>query len=92
MGRAELEINSQETPQPIENKDVSSTPHSTPAQEAVHDPVHVESLSEDALSQIPHELKQIISVWPDLPEHVRQAVVTLVASVTVTAREGDEAV
>ncbi len=92
MGRAGLELDSQETPQPLENKDVSSRPHSTPAQEAAHDPVHVGSLSEDALSQMPHDLKQIITGWPDLPEHVRQAIVTLVASVTVTAREGDEVV
>ncbi len=58
----------------------------------MHDPVHVGALSEDALSQTPHDLKKIITGWARLPEHVRQAIVTLVASVTVTAREGDEVV
>ncbi len=90
MGRAGLELDSQETTQLLENKDVSSRPHSAAAQEAVQDPVHVGALSEDALSQVPHELKQIITGWPKLPEHVRQAIVTLAASVTVTTREGDE--
>ena len=42
--------------------------------------------------ELPDELAEIIEAWSTLPEHVRQAIVTLVASVTVTAREGDEVV
>ena len=64
MGRAGPELDPQETTQLLENKDISSRPHSTPADEAVHDPVHVGALSEDALSQVPHDLKQIITGWP----------------------------
>ena len=77
MGRAGPESDSQETPQPLENKDVNSMPHSTPAQEAVHNPVHVGSFSEDVPSQIPPGLKQIITVWPALPEHIKQAISAL---------------
>ena len=46
------------------------------------------------LSDTPSDpgLAEIVEVWSTLPEHVRQAIVTLVASVTVTAREGDEVV
>ncbi len=42
--------------------------------------------------ELPDDLAEIIELWARLPEHVRQAIVTLVASVTVTAREGDEVV
>ena len=42
--------------------------------------------------EVPADLAEIMEVWSTLPEHVRQAIVTLVASVTVTAREGDEVV
>ncbi len=38
------------------------------------------------------ELAEIVEAWSILPEHVKQAIVTLVASVTVTAKEGDEVV
>ncbi len=84
MGLQDSNIN----PQAPENKEVSNVGDKG----AVHDPVHVGPLAEDALSKMPHDLKQIMTGWPDLPEHVRQAIVTLVASVTVTAREGDEVV
>jgi len=42
--------------------------------------------------KLPPDLADIVEAWSALPEHVRQAIVTLVASVTVTAREGDEVV
>jgi hypothetical protein len=42
--------------------------------------------------EVPADLADIVEVWSALPEHVRQAIVTLVASVTVTARERDEVV
>ena len=42
--------------------------------------------------ELPDGLVDIVESWSTLPEHVRQAIVTLVASVTVTAREGDEVV
>ncbi len=41
---------------------------------------------------LPADLADIVGAWSTLPEHVRQAIVTLVASVTVTAQEGDEVV
>ena len=37
-------------------------------------------------------LAEIAEVWSTLTEHVRQAIVTLVTSVTVTDKEGDEVV
>jgi len=40
--------------------------------------------------ELPADLADIVEAWSALPEHVRQAIDTLVASVTVTAREGDE--
>ena len=48
--------------------------------------------SQDAIciESLPNDLAEIIESWSTLPEHVRQAIVTLVASVTVSAREGDE--
>ena len=42
--------------------------------------------------ELPDDLADIVEAWSTLPEQVRQAIVTLVASVTVTAREGDEVV
>ncbi len=48
-----------------------------------------------AKGQVPElsdELAGIIESWARLPEHVRQAIVTLVASVTVTAKDSDEVV
>ncbi len=42
--------------------------------------------------ELPADLADIVEAWSALPEHVRQAIVTLVASVTVTAREGDKVV
>ncbi len=50
--------------------------------------------SPDAINikSLPPDLAEIMRIWPNLPEHVRQAIVTLVSSVTVTAREGDEVV
>ncbi len=46
------------------------------------------------LSDTPSDpgLAEIVEVWSTLPEHVRQAIVTLVASVTVTAKDSDEVV
>ncbi len=46
----------------------------------------------NSLQNLPADLAGIVEAWSTLPEHVRQAIVTLVASVTVTAREGDEVV
>ena len=43
-------------------------------------------------SKTSSDLAEIVESWTRLPEHVRQTIVTLVASVTVTAREGDEVV
>ncbi len=50
--------------------------------------------SQDAvcIESLPNDLAEIIESWSTLPEHVRQAIVTLVTSVTVTAKEGDEVV
>ncbi len=42
--------------------------------------------------EVPADLVDVVEAWSALPEHVRQAIVTLVASVTVTAKEGDEVV
>ena len=47
---------------------------------------------ESQVLELPAELAVIIESWSTLTEHVRQAIVTLVTSVTVTAREGDEVV
>ena len=44
------------------------------------------------IESLPNDLAEIIESWPRLPGHVRQAIVTLVSSVTVAAREGDEVV
>ncbi len=44
------------------------------------------------LPEVSADLGEIVEAWSILPEHVRQAIVTLVASVTVTAREGDAVV
>ncbi len=40
--------------------------------------------------EVPADLADIVEAWSMLPEHVRQAIVTLVASVTVTTRDSDE--
>ena len=56
---------------------------------AVHDPVHIGLFSEEILSHIPHDLKQIMTAWPDLPEHIRQTIKTLVS---VSVKEKDEVV
>ncbi len=51
---------------------------------------NLESAASQAGSQglgLPDDLAGIIKSWSTLPEHVRQAIVTLVASLTVTARE-----
>ena len=42
--------------------------------------------------ELPADLADIVEVWSTLPEHVRQTIVTLVTSVTVTARDSDEVV
>ncbi len=46
------------------------------------------------LSDTPSDpgLAENVEVWSSLPEHVRQAIVTLVASVTVTAKDSDKVV
>ncbi len=36
---------------------------------------------------IPVELAEIIAVWPELPEHIKQTIETLVGSVTDTSKE-----
>jgi len=42
--------------------------------------------------KLPAELAEVVRKWDALPAHIRQAVMTLVSSVTVTARDGGEGV
>jgi hypothetical protein len=75
MGWAGLEYSSEKWPQVPQYKEVSNiTPcHSTIAM--VQNPVH--------LLQKNPELMQVVENWPDLPEHIRQTILTLVESVTI---------
>jgi hypothetical protein len=39
-------------------------------------------------SAIEPDLEAVIAAWPDLPEHIRQAVLALVGTVTATTSPG----
>ena len=70
MGDGGLELNSQKPPQLLENKKVKDTHYPTPVSETVHDPVHH--------SVFCPELQAVISIWQELPEHIKAAVNALV--------------
>jgi hypothetical protein len=48
--------------------------------------------SEGEVATLPSDLAKIVEAWSGLPEHIRQAVITLVASVTVAARDDAQGV
>jgi len=66
-----------------QNKGVSDTSADTLQPTRVQNPVHVDTSS----GNISSELAEIVEVWPELPEHIRQTIKTLVSSVTATSEE-----
>ena len=42
---------------------------------------------ENSSTPLPSELIEIVNSWPDLPEHIKQTIKTLVGSVTVKSEE-----
>ena len=69
MGDTGFEVSSQKTTQAQHNNALSNTAANTPQQEKVQNQVQI-------LQKHP-ELKQIIKVWPDLPEYLKQAIKAL---------------
>jgi hypothetical protein len=69
LGGTGLELNSENLPQAIENKELTESNDDAPIPPRVQDWVH-------NIEKHP-ELEQIIKSWPDLPEHIRQAIMAL---------------
>ena len=78
MGRAGPELNSQKSPQPLENKKVKDTSYPTPVSETVHDPVHPLTFCPD--------LQKIIDCWDNLPEHIKAAIRALIETLGVNSK------
>ena len=74
MGRAGPELNSLQSSQPSEQKEVKDTSGHVPMSETVHDPVHHSAFCPD--------LQQIINHWDSLPEHIKAAIKALVQTHT----------
>ena len=72
MGDIGLEPFSENSSQATDNKEVKDTPCSTPTPEKVQNQVQI-------LQKHP-ELKQLIKVWPELPEHIKAAIKALIES------------
>ena len=70
MGDTGLELNSQKSSQPLENKDVKDAPCPTPKHKTVHNTVHK--------PEICPELQQIIDHRDSLPEHIKAAIKALI--------------
>ncbi len=77
---------------PESGTDSAKTPKIRPESQQVSNSKNTRKQAKGQVPELPDDLADIVEVWSTLPEHVRQAIVTLVASVTVTAREGDEVV
>lgn len=79
MGWAGFEYPSEKSPEVLQGKEVSNTiaNHSTIAM--VQNPVH--------LLQKNPELMQVVENWLALPEHIRQAILTLVGSATIAVND-----
>jgi hypothetical protein len=74
MGPVGPEQNLKELPQVFENKGVSSGPARTTAQEEVQNQVHVAPIP----APLPPDLAAVVKAWPRLPDHIKQAILTLV--------------
>jgi len=63
----------------LQDKEVSDTIPSHPTIAMVQNPVH--------LLQKNPELMQVVENWTDLPEHIRQAILTLVESAAIAIND-----
>ena len=83
LGRAGFELSTKKHSQAPTSKELSSILPCTPETERVQNPVHVDTSSEDTSS----ELTEIIEAWSELPEHIKQTIMTLLGSVAVISEE-----
>jgi hypothetical protein len=79
MGWAGLEYPSEKSPEVLQGKEVSNTTPNHSTISMVQNPVH--------LLQKNPELMQVVENWPDLPEHIRQAILTLVESAAIAIND-----
>jgi len=70
LGVTGLETFPEKTPQATENNTLSGTTPNTPKQERVQNQVQIMQKHPD--------LASLIETWPDLPEHIKQAIQSLV--------------
>ena len=69
MGDTGLELNSQKSSQPFDNKEVKDTTCPAPKHKTVQNQVQILQKHSD--------LEQIISAWLELPEHIKAAIKAL---------------
>ncbi|MCF7956750.1 MAG: hypothetical protein K9M75_13185 [Phycisphaerae bacterium] len=79
MGRAGFEHPNEKSPEVFQGKEVSDTTLNYSTIAMVQNPVH--------LLQKNPELMQVIENWTDLPEHIRQAILTLVESAAIAVND-----
>lgn len=73
MGGIGLEQNPEKTPEALANKELSNISTDTLNPVTVQNPVHI-------LHKHP-ELIRVVDSWPELPDHIKQTIKTLIGSV-----------